>query len=258
MRLAGKAAIVTGAGRGIGRAIALSMASEGARLALAARSAHELNNVVNEIRLMGGDCIAVPTDVTDPIQVRKMAARATTALGGLDILINNAGIAGTNQSVEDLLLQQWHEVLDSNLTSAFLCTQAVVPFMKEKGGRIVNLSSVAAKTGLPFRAGYSAAKAGIIGFTRAMALELGRYQITVNCVVPGAVSGERLTHVILGQAERVGQSPLIVEEQMKQRSPLGRLIPPEDVASAILWLVGPSGQSVTGEDVNISAGAVMF
>jgi NAD(P)-dependent dehydrogenase (short-subunit alcohol dehydrogenase family) len=258
MKLIGRTAIITGAGRGIGRAISLLLAREGAQVVLVARSVPELAAVTAEIQESHGRAMAVSADVTIPIQVEEMVARALAQFGRLDILVNNAGGAGSELPVDELSLESWHDVLDSNLTSAFLCTRSVVPFMKECGGRIVNVSSVAAKTGLPYRAGYSAAKSGVIGFTRAMALELGPYQINVNCVVPGSVSGERLDRVIRGQAQREGLTPQAIEGRMKQKSPLGRLIPPEDVAAAVLWLVGPDGGNITGEDVNITAGAVMY
>lgn len=254
-----QAVIVTGAGRGIGKAIALAFARQGARLVLAARSERELEQAAREVREAGGAALAVPADLTRPEDVQRVVTACIEAYGRVDVLVNNAGGAGATAGVTDLALSDWHAVLDSNLTSAFLGTQAVVPHMARQGsGRIINFSSVAGKNGLPFRAGYCAAKAGIVGFTRAMARELGPLNITVNSVVPGAIEGERLDTVIRLQAEKRGLAPDAVAEEFRRNSPLNRTIPPEDVAAVVLWLAGPHGGSITGEDVNVTAGAVMY
>src|SRR4051812_7207321 len=185
--LAGKRAIVTGAGRGIGRQIALALAAEGAGLAVTARTLADLESLVEEINGLGGEGLALPCDVTDPEAVGRMAAQCLEAFGGMDILVNNAG-SGASHKFAGHPDELWHRMLLLNLTSVYYVTKAFVPgMMEQRWGRIVNIASIAARTGDKYIAAYTAAKHGVLGLTRSLAAEMVSYNITVNAVCPGYV-----------------------------------------------------------------------
>lgn len=251
--------IVTGADRGIGREIAHAFAKLGASVVLAARSVESLELVRGELARIGAQAVAVQTDVTVDSDVQNMVATALELRGRIDVLVNNAGIAGPTVPIADLGPEDWHRVLDSNLTSCYLCCHAVVPHMiRQRFGRIINISSISGKRPLPFRAAYCAAKIGIIGLTRTLASELGPYNITVNAICPGSVAGERIEQVIAGQAKARNLPIEQVTEEFLASSPLRRLVAPKDVASMATYLAGATGDAITGEDVNVTAGVVMY
>lgn len=257
-RLDGRVAIVTGASRGIGRELSLALAGAGASVVLASRNIELAAAVAAEIEAGGGQALAVRCDVSDEAAVAAMVEAAEKRFGRIDILVNNAGDAGATIGVQDLSLQDWRYVIDSSLTSAYLCCRFAVPAMiRAGGGRIINISSTAGKVGLPFRAGYCAAKAGVIGLTRGLAVELGRHGITVNSVVPGAIEGARIEHVIEQQARQRGISPAEVRDKLTANSPLRRFATAEDVAGVVLLLASDLGANITGEDINVNAGAAM-
>lgn len=256
--LTGKVVIVTGASKGIGRQIAFSMAQAGAKVVLVSRNEKKLIAVREEISSRGGTALAVTADVTDEQQVSRMTERTIREFGSINVLVNNAGDSGPTTPIHQLSLDDWHSVVDSSLTGSFLCCKYAVPHMIEGGGgRIINISSSSAKSGLPFRVGYCAAKAGIVGLTRALALELGPHNICVNAIVPGAVTGERLDYVIEQQAKQRGVPEEELRKVLLSGYPLKRVVEPTDIANLALFLAGDSGINITGEDINVTAGGVL-
>ena len=247
MLLDGRHALVTGASRGIGRAVALAFAAEGASVALNfAGNVAAAEAVRAEIESAGGKAILVPADVSDENAVEDMVKTVTEAFGSIDILVNNAGITR-----DGLLLrmkeEDWDAVLNTNLKGVFLCTKAVSKFMmKKRYGRIVNMASVMGVTGNASQANYAAAKAGVIGFTKAMAKELASRGITVNAIAPGFIRSD-MTDVL----------PDKVKEAMLAEIPLGRAGEPADVAKAALFLASDQAAYITGQVLKVDGGMVM-
>ncbi|TWT42514.1 3-oxoacyl-[acyl-carrier-protein] reductase [Botrimarina hoheduenensis] len=243
--LSDQTAIVTGASRGIGKAVALGLASAGAKVALVARSVERLNEVADEIRAAGGEAAVYEGDVTDSDTSTRIVDGVVEAWGKLDILVNNAGIT------RDTLLprmsdEDWDEVIAANLRSVFLFTRAAgQAMMRTKRGRIINMSSVSGLMGNPGQANYSASKAGIIGFTQTVARELAsrRRAITVNAICPGFIASD--------MTDALGE-PLL--EAVKQRVPLQRLGQAEEIADAVLYLSSDSGSYITGQVLTIDGG----
>lgn len=258
MSVKNRTVIVTGASQGIGRAIALEMAEAGANVALVSRNEQKMREVEEYIKHKNGNCIVIPTDVTSEEEVDQMVEQVVRQFETVDILVNNAGDSGPTAPVHELSKDEWHGVIDSSLTGSFLCIKSVVPYMIEQDfGRIINMSSVAGKAGLPYRVGYSSAKAGIIGMTRGLALELGPHNICINAIVPGAVAGERLDYVISEQARQRGVEKEALEEILLQDYPLRRVVEAEDIARLTLFLAGEGGANITGEDINVTAGGMI-
>lgn len=244
-RLDGQVALVTGASRGIGRAIALSLAQEGAKLVINyARSGEAAEAVVAEIVAMGGEAIALQADVSQEAEVEALVKATQDNLGRIDILVNNAGI-----TKDGLLLRMkpadWSAVIDLNLTGVYLCTRAVTKLMlKQRSGRIVNISSIVGEMGNPGQANYAAAKAGVIGFTKAVAKEVASRGITVNAVAPGFIETD-MTHGLDATA-------------LLQFIPLNRLGQAEEVAGAVRFLAAdPAAAYITGQVLNVDGGMVM-
>ncbi|MEO1497600.1 MAG: 3-oxoacyl-[acyl-carrier-protein] reductase [Planctomycetota bacterium] len=243
--LSGQTAIVTGASRGIGKAVALRLAECGAKTALVARSADKLEEVAAQIRDAGGEAAVYPGDVTDSETVSKTVESVVEAWGQLDILVNNAGIT------RDTLLPRmsdddWDAVLSANLRSVFLFTrEGGSAMMRSKRGRIINMSSVSGLMGNPGQSNYSASKAGIIGFTQTVARELGskRRAITVNAICPGFIASD--------MTDALGDALL---DAVKQRVPLQRLGQAEEIADAVLYLASDSGAYITGQVLTVDGG----
>ncbi len=259
MRLGDKIAIVTGGGIGIGRVISLAYAGEGAHLSLAARSTDKMEDVAREIRSMGRRAFVNTTDITEVDQVNRMVERTLDKFGRVDILVNNSGIAGPTAYVHEITPEDWDETFNVNLRGAFLCCRAVVPVMIKQGsGKIINIASISGKRPLPGRTPYSSTKMGLIGFTRSLASELGRFNINVNAICPGAVKGPRIERVIRNAAKAEGVS----EEELRRRvlsiTPFGRMVSAEDVASLAVFLASEESDNITGQDINVSAGVVMY
>ena len=253
--LAGRVAIVTGASRGIGRVISLRFAAEGAAIVCAARTAALVEETAAQVVAAGGRAVAVVADLATDEGAQSAVDVAIGSFGRLDCLVNNAGDGGPTKPVQEYSLREFRDTIESCLTSSFLCAHCAVPAMiKSGGGAIVNISSMAGRRGLPFRVGYCSAKAGQIGMVYGLAHELGRHNITINAVVPGAVEGERLDRMIHAQATLRGQTFEAVKGTYLARSPLHRLSTAEDIAYAALFLCGPHARNISGQCVPVNGG----
>ncbi|MGQ9602413.1 MAG: SDR family NAD(P)-dependent oxidoreductase [Candidatus Bipolaricaulia bacterium] len=242
-----KGALVTGASRGIGAATALRLARAGC--AVAVNYLHDLKGaeaVAAKIGALGQRGIALQADVGEPEQARKLVEQAAEELGGLQILINNAGYS-QHAEVEELKIADWERMLRVGLTAAFVCAQAAIPYMKRAGwGRIVNVASLRAMTGSDHGAHYASAKAGIIGLTKSLALELAKHNITVNAVSPGYTRTEMTREAL----EKHGV-------EIAKKIPLGRPAEPEEIAAVIAFLASEEASYITGETINVNGGIYM-
>ena len=246
-RLEGRIAIVTGAGQGIGCAIALGMAREGAAVAIAELNPQTALKLQREMEQAGQRALAIPADVSQEESVNSMVKRCEAELGAIDILVNNAGIYPVSP-VEDMAEEEWDRVIGTNLVGAFLCSRAVVPgFLKRRRGRIINITSGRAFQGAKDGAHYASSKAGLIGFTKALALELAPHGITVNAICPGVTDtaqprGHRSEEELYAQAKKV---------------PLGRIGQPEDLVGPAIFLAGEASRFVTGQTLLVNGGSIM-
>ena len=244
--LAGKTALVTGASQGIGRAIALALAAQGARVALAARNADKLAGVAAEIAALGGEAHPYTLDVSSESSIKQVAKAALAAHGTVDILVNNAGITRDGLMMR-MKRADWDEVLNTNLTGAFLLTQALLPaLVKARWGRIVNVASIVGQTGQAGQVNYAASKAALLGFTRSLAREVASRTITVNAVAPGYI--ETAMTAVLTDAQKAA---------MVQNVPLARPGTEEEVAHAVAFLCSPGAAYITGHTLNINGGLHM-
>jgi len=251
-------AVVTGGNRGIGRAIAVALAADGFAVAVTARDADTLADTVAAIEADGGTALALPCDVRDEESVAAMA-RDVAGLGRVHTVVANAGIAGPTAPLHEIQLAEWRNCLATDLDGVFLTFRAFVPAMIESGaGSLVAISSMTGKRPLHGRTPYAAAKMGVIGLVRTLAVELGLHGIRVNAVCPGAVAGPRIDDVIRRQAATRG----ITEDEallaFTGASPLARLVTADEVAAACVYLASDAAASITGEDLNVSAGVVMY
>jgi len=251
-----KIALITGGGRGIGRAIALAFARQGAIVAVSARTKEQVDAVAKEI---GANAVALVCDVADPDSVNTMFSRAQQALGrGPDILVNNAGIAesATLVNTDDEL---WHRLLNTNLSGTFYCTRAALPSMiQERWGRIINVASIAGKTGAPYISAYAASKHGVLGLTRSVAHEVATLGITANAICPGYVDTEMVSRGIEKITSRTGRSEEEALETLKNMSPQHRLVTVEEVAAVALLLASDEGRGINGQAINVDGGSLMF
>jgi meso-butanediol dehydrogenase/(S,S)-butanediol dehydrogenase/diacetyl reductase len=246
-----KVALVTGGGRGIGRAIALALAEAGAAVAVAGRNVANLEQVAAEVAARGGRAIALSCDVADGQEVGEAIAQARAALGPIQILVNNAGITASVKFT-DTDDATWERIMRVNATGPFWCCRAVVPDMIDrKWGRIVNIASIAALAGLPYSAGYSASKHALLGLTRSLALELGRHNITANALCPGWVETDMLRDAIASIVATTGRTSEEARANVLALSLQRRATTPEEVAAAAMRLVGPEGASISGQAITI-------
>jgi 3-hydroxybutyrate dehydrogenase len=253
--LDGKTALITGGGRGIGRAIALTFARQGARIALAARTAEQLEQVAAEI---GNDAIALVCDVSDSESVTRMFSDMRERLGDADILVNNAGIA-ESATLVNTTDELWHRHLSINLYGTFYCTRAALPAMLKKGwGRVINVASIAGKTGAPYVAAYTASKHGVLGLTRSVALEVATRGVTVNAICPGYVETDMVTRGIEQITSKTGRTAEEALDSLKKMSPQNRFVTPEEVAAVALLLASDEGRGINGQGINVDGGSVLF
>ena len=256
MRLRGKVAIVTGGGRGLGRAIALRFASEGAAVTLAGTSREHLEATAAEIIAAGGRSLAVIADVASESAVVKLVQATLRKFDHLDILVNNAGIAGPTAAVAEARCEDWERTLAVNLTGAFLCSKHAIPHLiAAQNGRIINITSIAGRIGYALRSPYAASKWGMIGLTRSLALELGAHGTTVNAIAPGAVRGERVESVMRDRAAALGKTPAEIEREFfVEPTALKRMVNPEEIAATALFLASDEAGGITGETLGVTAG----
>ena len=255
MKLNGQTALITGGGRGIGRAIALTFARHGARIAVAARTAEQVEKVAAEI---GNNSIALVCDVSDSESVTRMFSDLRERLGDADILVNNAGIAESATFV-NTTDELWHRHIAINLSGTFYCTRAALPSMLKKGwGRVINVASIAAKTGAPYVAAYTASKHGVLGLTRTVALEVATKGVTVNAICPGYVETEMVSRGIEQITTKTGRTAEEALESLKKMSPQNRLVTPEEVAALALLLASDEGRGINGQGINVDGGTVLF
>jgi 3-oxoacyl-[acyl-carrier protein] reductase len=246
MTLSGRVALVTGASQGIGRACSMKLAQSGATLALAARSQDKLQDLVREIEAAGAKAGAFPLDVGDEEQIKSTFRAVLAQFGKIDILVNNAGIT-RDQLVMRMKRVDWDTVLNTNLTSAYLCTQqAIGSMLKQRWGRIINITSIFGQTGQAGQANYAASKAGLIGLTMAIAREVGSRNITCNAVAPGFIE----TAMTSGLGDDFKQNAV-------KMIPLGRVGSPEDVAGAVAFLSSEEASYITGHVLNVNGGMLM-
>lgn len=256
MKLAGRVALVTGGGRGIGRAIALALAREGADVAVAARTAGELAAVAGEAQALGRRALAVPCDVAERAQVEEAVRRVAEGLGPVQVLVNNAGVA-VSARVLDTDDALWERHLRVNLTAAFFACRAVLPGMLAAGwGRIINVASTAARQGYPYVAAYVAAKHGLLGLTRALAMEVVAHGVTVNAICPGYVASALTWASARRIQERTGRSYEDAVRSLAAFSPQKRLVEPEEVAALAVLLASDDARGVTAQAWHVDGGAV--
>jgi NAD(P)-dependent dehydrogenase (short-subunit alcohol dehydrogenase family) len=257
--LAGKRAVVTGATKGIGRSIALALAGAGADVAVNARDAGALAELQAEIEGLGRRALALPCDVTDADLVAQRLARGVLdAWGGVDILVNNAGSAGSAKFVNhpDEL---WNRMLALNLSSVYYVTKAFVPTMiEQRSGRVISVASIAGKVGGKYIAAYTAAKHGVVGLTRALAVELNPYAITVNAICPGYVDTPMTDASVANMVARTGMSAEEARQALERMSPQRRLIEPGEVASVAVFLALDASKGITGQAINVDGGEVNY
>ncbi len=256
--LNGKIALITGGGRGIGKTCALALSVAGADVVVCSRSSDEITAVAEKIHATGRRALALVCDVTDPGQVRSMAEEVGARFGDVEILVNNAGLGLSNRFV-DHPDELWDQMIAVNLTSVYYVTKAFAPKMiGMRRGRIINIASVMSKIGGKYVTAYAAGKHGVLGLTRALAVELVDYNITVNAVCPGYVNTPMTDDNVENIVARTGMSETEAREALERLSPQKRMIQPEEVASMVVMLAGDLAQGVNGQAINIDGGAVMF
>ena len=256
-KLAGKAALITGGGSGIGRGIALRFAAEGAAVALCGRREGPLAGVCAEIESAGGRCVVLQGDIGVEPNVQRIVAGAAATLGGLDVLVNNASVVGQVDPVEALDLGRWNAALAVNLTGAMLCCREAIPHLKRGGGTIVNISSNVGRRGFRNRAPYVCAKWALHGLTQTLALELAGSGVRVNAVCPGPVLTERLLGSMAQMAAARGIGSEEVQREWEAESPMGRFATIEECAQVTLFLAGDDSSAMTGQALNVTAGVIM-
>ncbi len=240
--------LITAAASGIGRVIAETLVAAGARVHLCDIDQAALT----ALQTAAPTISTTVANVADPAQVDQLFAEATAQLGGLDILINNAGIAGPTGPVETLELADWERTMAININGQFLCVRRAVPLLKASGGGlIVNLSSAAGIFGFPNRTPYAASKWAVIGFTKSLAMELGPHNIRVNAICPGLVEGERIDRVIAAKAQAEGRSLAETQEQITRQNSMHTFVTAQDVANMILFLASPAGNKISGQSLSI-------
>ena len=257
MQSVARVALVTGGGTGIGKAIAAALVQSGARVAIASRNPAHLEEAREEIKRRGHELLTVKMDVRSKEEVRMAVARVAQAFGGIDILVNNAGTSGLNR-IDDPDDSQWLDILETNLSGTYLVTKEALKFMKNNShGRIINISSVLGKFGVAGYTAYCASKHGMIGFTKALALEVVGRGITVNAICPGWVDTDMARSGIEESAAYQGITPEEFKRQAIQAVPIRRFLEAEEVAHLVLYLASPGAVGITGQAINVCGGQTM-
>jgi len=256
MKLEQRIALVTGAAKGMGYDICLTLAREGADLALAAREVAPLEALRGEVEKLGRRALVVPCDVTDEAAVEKMVARTVETFGRIDILVNAAGVTGPIETpVQEIRVEDFRFVLEANIVGTFLPTKHVLPGMiARKYGKVVNISGTSGLRGYKYRAAYSSSKWALRGFTRTVALEVGRHNINVNALHPGIVAGDRMDKLCREKAKKRGWTPEQVHQEYVNEMALRRVTVSQDIANAVLFLVSDESKNMTGQSVTVDGG----
>ena len=259
MKLQNRIALITGGGRGIGRAVAFAFAREGARIAVVARTEREVERVAEEVKAETNvETIYATCDVSDIESVEMALADVRERMGAIDILVNSAGIAESAPLIKTSD-ELWQHHLAINLTGTFYFTRAALHAMIERGwGRVINIASIAGKTGSPYIAAYSASKHGVLGLTRSVALEVASKGVTVNAICPGYVDTEMTARALENIEAKTGRPAAEALEAIKRTSPQNRLITPEEVAAVALLLASDEGRGINGQAINVDGGSVLY
>jgi NAD(P)-dependent dehydrogenase (short-subunit alcohol dehydrogenase family) len=248
-----RSVFITGAGSGLGQRMALAFGAAG--YAVGVTGIEGTRETAAEIRGAGATALALDLDVRDPAQVDAAVLRMTAELGGIDVLVCNAGIEGPTAAAEEVVPADWNETLAVNLTGAFLCDRAVIPAMAARGGgSIIHIASIAGLQAYPLRSPYAVSKWGLIGLTQTLAAELGASNVRVNAVCPGPVQGDRMRRVIEHRAEAEGRERAEVEADYRGRTALGRLVEADDVVELVLFLASDAAKNITGQAIRVCAG----
>jgi NAD(P)-dependent dehydrogenase (short-subunit alcohol dehydrogenase family) len=251
--------IVTGASQGIGRVIAIELAARGDILVLAARNTGGLKETADQIDQEGGEHVVVETDVTSVASVTSMVAAVTARLGRIDNLVNNSGVGGPSGRLWEVDPEEWRSTYEVNVFGVFEVSRLVLPVMIQQGsGSVVVVGSISGKRPLFGRSAYTSTKTALIGLTRTLALEAGPHGIRVNLVSPGFVSGPRIEWVMKAQADARGMDIDEIRKEFEAESPLGRLTDPIDVATTVAFLTSEGAAGITGADINVNSGVVMY
>ncbi len=257
--VAGDAAAITGAGSGIGRQIADRLTAAGVDVAINDLDESALDQTAELLDDNDGDLVTLRADASDPDAAAELVETAVDRFGNLDIVVNNVGIAGPTKPTEEIDREEFLGTLEVNLGAMFSTTKAAIPHLKRNGsGRVVNVSSMSGKRPLRNRTPYTTSKTGVIGFTRTLAVELADRDVTVNAVCPGSVDGPRLRDVIEKQAESRGCPYEEVEREFREVAPMNEFVEADDIADAVLFLCSRRAERMTGQDINVSAGIVMY
>ncbi len=257
--VAGARVVITGGNQGLGRAIALAFAEAGADVAVAARRIESLEETAAEVRALGRRCLTVACDVMDEGMVESMAETILREFGQVDVVVANAGIAGPTKPLHEISAAEWRECIATDLDGVFLTFRRFIPGMLERRhGSLIAISSMTGKRPLEARTPYAAAKMGVIGLIRSLAVEVGPYGVRANSVAPGAVNGPRIERVIDGQVAARGISAEQARAELTGGSALRRMVDADEVAAACVFLASDAASGISGEDLNVSAGMVMY
>lgn len=252
-------AIVTGGGSGIGQQICVELADQGFDVVVADIDEAAMDETAELVEAEGQRCQTLYTDLADEATIESTVDAAIAEFGTVQVLVNNAGIAGPTEPCEEIETTEWEQTIAVNLTGPFAMCRTLLPHMKENGyGRIVNIASVTGKRSLPNRTPYATTKMGLIGFTRTLAAEVGSADINVNSVCPGSVAGPRIDRVFEKQAEATDRTYEEVRSETEAESPRGELVQRQDVAELVAFLCSDQANRITGQDINVSAGKVMY